>query len=237
MLDRFNAMAIMPLGPLTEDECADLDAHRIVTTIQEREDGQYRVIGLVRTTLDRPSIWLSTQDEHFAGKDAIETDLGVYPHRATWYGMVDVPAPFNDRHWVIDVWDNTALAAKTNDRFWEHPWKKNETGMALVREKVVRGEVEGLTVEHFDKSVELPVNEGSLVFLKFDNGDTIYIYQVITDIGGVIPNRLVAGWVRKQMGSHIEGVLHRARHEVPGHYRAGHAAVLGGGEGPLPYFP
>ena len=237
LLDRFNSQAQMPLAPLTERECASLDAHEIVTTIQRRSDGEYRVIGLTRTPLGRGAVWLSTQDEHFAGKDAIETDLGIRPHHATWYGMLDVPKPFADRHWVIDVWDNTDLAKKTHDQFWEHPWKKNETGLAIVRERVARGEVEGLDLPVFDKAVELPINEGSLVFLRADNGDTIYIYQVVSDVGGGIPTRLVAAWVRKQMGSHIRGVLQRAEHEVPGHYRGSHAAVLGGGESTIPFFP
>lgn len=237
LLERFNSMAQMPLAPLNDKECASLDAHEIVTTIQKRNDGEYRVIGLTRTSLDRGAIWLSTQDEHFAGKDAIETDLGIQPHRATWYGMLDVPKPFSDRHWVIDVWDNMAIAAATNDQFWEHPWKKNETGLAEVRKRVAQGGVAGLSLETFDKAVELPINEGSLVFLRTENGDTIYIYQVVSDVGGGIPTRLVAAWVRKQMGSHIRGVLALAEHEVPGHYRASHAAVLGGGESTIPFFP
>lgn len=235
-LRRFNAVAQMPLQPLSPKQCAALAQGEVVTAIQQHPSGHPRALGLARTGLPKENLWVASQDPHFSGEDAIETPLRIKPHDSVWYGMLDIPKPFADRHWVIRSTDNLALMKQTDGAFCEHPWTLLNERMPDVRAKVAAGKVPGLDLATFDKALATPVNEGALVFLDNGDGDSIYLYHVTTDIGGAIPDRLVAGFLRSTMGEHIRGIIQRARADIPKHYRGGHAPLHDCGGGTVPRF-
>ncbi len=236
-LSAFNAKASMPIGEIDRETCAELARGQTVTLIQKRPDGLFRAVGLARAGQPKEGVWLSTQDPHFAGEEAIEANLELRPDGGVWYGMLDIPRPFADRHWVLETWNNKALAKASGGAIWEHPWRLRNGETARVRPKVERGEVAGLSLEVFDEAVETSVNEGALVFLDLPGEDSLFLYHVTTVIGGGIPDRLVAGFVRSTMSGYIDETVKRARRVVPGHYRAGHSPLEGGGGQHLPYYP
>jgi hypothetical protein len=237
VLDAFNGVAMQPLLPLSPKHCEALDRGETVTLIQPHPDGHPRAIGLARTGLPKEHLWIASQDPHFSGEDiVIETPLQVRPHDSLWYGMLDIPKPFSDRHWVIHTTDNSALMKTSGGRFCEHPWTGVNERLPEVRAKVEAGAVAGLDVEHFDKAMATPVNEGALVFLDVGARDSLYLYHVTTDIGGMVPERMVAGYLRSTMGEHIRGIIERARTVIPRHYRGDHPLMHDCGNSKVPLF-
>lgn len=235
-LRRFNAVAQTPLPALSESQRAHLLRGDVVKLMEPQPDGNLRVVGLIVTDRSRDSMWLSTQDHHFAGGQAIEAPVYLRPNESSWYALLDLPAPFRDRHWVIEIHDNVALA-KENGAFWEHPWRLNPDGVAVARPMVERGEVPGLDLSTFDAAIYTPVNHGALVFLALPDGGCLMAYDVTSVVGGNIPARLVAEFVRVGMERNLRGVEERAREVIPGHYRAGHEPVIGADGSAIPFFP
>lgn len=238
LIARYNAVAQMPLPNLTDAQRAQLLKGEVLKHMELRADGNWWVAGMLICSTSKEALWLATQDPHFTSQDdAIEANVALAPHRATWYALLDLPRPFSDRHWVIDVWDNVALAESSNNVFWEHPWKLRSNGVALVRPKVVRGEVTGLSLDVFDSAIYTPFNEGAWVFLDLPDGRSMIVYHLVTVVGGNIPDRLVATFVRQSMEKQLRTLDERARNVVPQHYRQGHAPVLGVNDAPVPFFP
>lgn len=238
LLQRFRGAAVMPLAPLSAAQHGELAGGQIVTLLERRSDGHHRAVGIAVCPVPKEAMWLATQDPHFTGGDgSIEAEVSTAPHKGTWYGMLDVPKPFSDRHWVIDVWDEVGTARETGDVIWEHPWRLRRGGTGLVREQVQRGEIAGLTPEMYAEAIETPLNEGALVFLALSETESLFAYHVTTDVGGAVPERMVAGFVRRTMTEHIENLRRRATDVIPGHYRGSHAPVRMLGDGTVPLYP
>lgn len=238
VMTRFRSVAVMPLAPLSASQHEALARGEVVTRLEKRPDGHHRAVGIAVVEAPQAAMWLATQDPHFTGgDDAIEAKVEKKPHRGVWYGMLDVPRPFSDRHWVIESWDEVELAHKTGGVVWEHPWRLRPGETGRVRGQVERGEVAGLSLEMFDEAIETPMNEGALVFLKLSDTESVYAYHVTTDVGGAVPERVVAGFVRRTMTEHIEHLRARAREVIPGHYRGEHAPVLHFSGGTVPLYP
>jgi hypothetical protein len=235
-LDTFNAQAHTPLPPLSPDQLEQLADGEVVTLLQRRADGRYLVVGMARTGVPKEQAWLATQDPHYGTEVATELALHVEPHASTWYHRIDLPRPFSDRHWVIDVWDNLELAEATGGEMWEHPWALRADGMAMVRDRVEKGEAPGLDLETIDAAVETPVNEGALDYIDLPGDDSVFVYAVATATGGGIPDRIVAAYSRARMHGNVARVVERARHVIPDHYRGDHAPVAGLDGRPLARF-
>lgn len=238
VLTRFHSVAVMPLAPLTTAQLAALASGEVVTHLEKRPGGHHRAVGIAICDTPQAAMWLATQDPHFTGgDDAIEANIEKAPHRGVWYGMLDVPKPFSDRHWVIESWDEVQLAAKTRGVVWEHPWRLRPGDTHRVRDHVARGSIPGLTLEMFDAAIETPLNEGALVFLALSDTESLFAYHVTTDVGGAVPERMVAGFVRRTMTTHIEHLQERARDVIPSHYRGDHEPVLGFDGQVVPLYP
>ena len=82
-----------------------------------------------------------------------------------------------------------------------------------------------------------PLNEGALVFLSLSERESLFVYHVTSDVGGAVPERMVAGFVKRTMTDHIRNLQKRARDVVPAHYRGDHAPVPGFREGAVPLYP
>ena len=236
-LAQFNAEAINPLPELSAGDRKRLLSSGVLKLMVHQPDGTLRVVGFILSDQPQKGMWLSTQDHHFSGGDAIEAPVYLEPNRSSWYALLDLPRPFKDRHWVIEIWDNLELARSSGGRFWEHPWRLNPDGVSVARPMVARGEVEGLDLEAFDNALYTPVNHGALVFIQLPDSHSLMAYDVTSVIGGNIPDRLVAEFVRAGMERSLRRVETRAREVIPTHYRDGHEPVLGADGAPVPYFP
>lgn len=234
---RFNAVAYTPLPMPMPEQLEELAAGEIVTMVHRREDGRYMVLGIARTGMPKEQVWVATQDPHYTGDEKVELNLSLAPHKGTWYGLLDIPRPFADRHWVIDVWDNVDLARQSSGRFWEHPWKRNSEALTTARSRVAQGHVADFTLDMFDAAVETPANDGALDFLELPGDDSIFVYAIVSAAGPGIPDRLIAAFVRRRMHTHVQVVLDRAKDVIPHHYRGAHAPVLGVDGAYVPLFP
>ena len=128
-LTQFNAHAVFRLPTLSARQLADLSSGQVVRILERPANGDVRAIGLMVVQAEQRDLWVAAQDPHYVAADGLvewrmasDTQNG----RATWYGHIDLPSPFKDRHWVVDVWNNHALHTATGGMAWEHPWRLNE---------------------------------------------------------------------------------------------------------------
>ena len=159
------------------------------------------------------------------------------PDRARWYGIVDLPRPFSDRHYVVDVWNNHELAAATDGRAWEHPWTLVPGGVASARSLVAEGKVPDTDLSMWESAVETPTNLGAWVAVELPDGGSLFAYHAATRVGGNIPEGMMLQYVKATLDATLRAVEKRARQTVPGHYTAGHAPVVGGDGSPVAPFP
>ena len=116
-LAAFNTSARFPLPALADSQVERLAEGKVVKIreVSGSGDEPQRAIGLLRTALPKEALWLSARDVHFTAVDElIEVQLtpdAQWP--AVWYQLLDMPRPFSDRHWVVDVTDTHTLASLT----------------------------------------------------------------------------------------------------------------------------
>lgn len=237
VLAEFNQRAHTPLPTLTGPQLLDLAAGDVVSVVHRRADGQYLVVGLGRSDAPKEAVWLAKMDPHYRSDVAVEEALRIDRHAETWYHRIDLPAPFPDRHWVIDVWDRPELAAQTRGTMWERPWQLRPDGLAEARARAADGRLGSVSPASMDAAVATPVNEGALAFLDLPGGGSLFSYAVVTATGGGIPDRLVAEFMRAKMAGKIEAVVERSQEEVPHHYTAAHPTLRGGDGQRLAHFP
>ena len=237
-LATFNAHATYPLPELSPADLQTLADGAVFKTLDRPGDGERRrAIGMLVVASPQADLWVATQDPHFtATEELTELRLSRDPvtGRASWYGHADLPSPVHDRHWVVDVWNNHALAAATGGAMWEHPWQLDPGGVSRVRSRVAAGEVGRVNVAAFDESIETPVNEGAWIAIDLPGDRALLAYHATTVVGGSIPDGLMSRFVLLGMDKMLRGIGQRAREVVPTHYVVGHEPIPAGGPGLTP---
>ena len=226
----FNATADFPLPVLTAAQETQLAAGEVVKMLERgnREDA-WRATGLLLADQPRDAIWLACQDPHFSFVDrATEKRLAKTGDRSTWYAFLDLPRPMADRHWAVDVWNNHALATATDGAAWEHAWRLNPDGEAMVRPLVEAGEVGAITTELLEEAIYTPVNNGAWVVIALSASQTLLAYHASTEVGGHIPERLVAEFTLSGMEKLLQRIEARATDGIQAHYTGDHAPLAGG---------
>jgi len=226
----FNAHARFRLPALSDAQVSRLLDGKVVKIREVTdEDAPQRAIGLLRTSVPKEHLWLAARDVHFTAVDElIEVQLtpdGEWP--AVWYQPLDMPRPFSDRHWVVDVTDTHTLAEATGGRAWEHGWVLTDGGPTIATEAVGGGRVPGVDSERIEGAIYTPVNHGAWLVIDLGDGTTLLGYHVTSVIGGRIPDKLVADYTLLTLGKLLKGVVERAP-EVVSHYAEGHAPIEGG---------
>lgn len=228
----FNQAAVFELPSLSPAQLNQLATGQVVSMLTRKSTSDvWRAVGVMVANASQRAVWLSCQDPHYSNVDRVtEFRLagGSRTDRASWYGHLDLPVPVYDRHWVVNVWNNHDLARQTGGRMWEHPWRVDADGLERIRPHVVAGAVTGLTEDMLDESIYTPVNDGAWVAIMLSEKQTLLAYHGATDIGGVLPGKLIAQFTASGMQALLERVAARARSEVPQHYRGAHTPVFGG---------
>ncbi len=167
----------------------------------------------------RELAWLAMTDDHLADDVESLTEVRI---RGAWtqpkliYQRLDLPWPFADRHWVLDVANTTVLAQRSG--VWERAWTQDGHALAGVRERT--------DAPLFDAAETLPHNRGNWLLVPIDAESTLAIYQVWTDLGGSIPPAAVEAWVRASLNElYADLALHAAA--VRARYGLGCDAQLG----------
>ena len=241
-LQDFNQGAVYELPSLTAQQLKQLSAGKVVKVMDQKGGTTQprRATGLLLSSVSRNQLWVSCQDTHYQQQEST-TELRVSltpPDKAAWYGYLDLPWPFDDRHWVVDVYNNHALSAATGGKAWEHPWTlvPFERAERMMTPIVTQGKVKGIDMEMFQSAIYTPVNRGA--WIAIDLGDhSIFGYHATTVVGGNIPENLITQFVFQGMDKLLEDIEQRAKKSIPSHYTAGHKVDIIGGDGkPVSHF-
>ena len=129
MLLAFNKDAYASVPLLDTDQLDSLVNGKVVKIVDETNGANEprRALGFYYSKVPRKQIWIASQDPHFVVQESTkELLLSGSKDSLRWYGHMDLPWPFSNRHWVVDVWNNHELAKNSSGSCWEHPWKKVE---------------------------------------------------------------------------------------------------------------
>jgi len=240
-LAEYNRHSHFKLPTLSAKDRGRLLSGEVVKIIDASPDGSgsRRAVGLIVTDVSRDAMWVSCQDLHFVQNSSVhELRMSLSPpDKAAWYGLIDLPRPFSDRHWVVDVWNNHRLAEATEGRAWEHPWSLQAGGVAKAKALVEAGKVPDTTLSMWEDAIETPTNLGAWVAVQLPDGGSVFAYHAATRVAGNIPENLMLQYVKSTLDSTLRAIEKRARQTIPGHYKAGHAAVVGGDGKPVPTWP
>jgi len=208
----FNAGAELPLPKMTEPQLDRLLEGKLVKYREVgAEDEPQRVVGMQIVPMDRSRIWAAARAEDVDYDGAIFWAVAGAPEgRERWYEWIDIPFPFADRHFVLDVWDNDALAKSSDNRVWEHPWAIAKGVLPQTQEAAARGEIEGVSPAVYRKSVEVNINNGAWVAIALSPDETLLVFHAQSVVGGAIPDKLIADFVMMSMGKVFKGLTARA---------------------------
>lgn len=215
-----------------------LDGHLVKMRLPGAPGEPIGALAMVVSPLSKAELWIGSSDT-----DTEATPEVTSQHLPTtgdelfrWYGLVDVPKPFTDRHFLIHTLVNRALFEKTEGRMWGRHWEGVEGGEAMMAARVEAGSVPGVTPERFDKAVWVPLNEGAWFFIGLPDGRTLFGYQARASFGGNVPDGVVNKMIYWGLGRLMGDVLADAE-GAKAHYRAGHDPLPGPEATPLPVFP
>ena len=226
------------LPTLSAGDLRKLDGGELVRLrLPAREGVPVVVAGLVVLDLGRKDVWLGTMDPD------VEPHGDLHIHHLPlladevyrWYGFLDLPTPFDDRHFVVQTTIDRAMAKESAGRIWERSWTLEPGWAEVVRPVVASGGVEGVGLERFEDAVALPVNHGTWTAMRLSDARCLLAYQVSLALGGEIPDGLVTRYLFWSLGAVLESVVDRAR-TMEAHYAAGHTPIAGGDGLPVPLY-
>ena len=229
--------ASLPVPTPSASQLAKLDAGEVVKMeISGGESAPDGAMVLVVSSLSRVALWLGSADSHGDEPHIIAHHLPLQGGEMfRWYGLVDLPRPFSDRHFLIRTVINRRLPA-AQPGMWERAWDLEAGGRETMRAVVAQGGVQGLSLETFDAAIYTPSNRGAWLFLDLPDGRTLFGYHAVSSLGGEIPDGLVTRYVFWGLDEVVKSVVERAQ-KVAQHYRGSHAPILGGDGQPIPRFP
>ncbi|MEN7343950.1 MAG: hypothetical protein AAAFM81_13450 [Pseudomonadota bacterium] len=178
-----------------------------------------RIVGYRLIQVDRESLWLAAlaYDGNYSSR-LTEHLVSTHQHGdATWYQHIDMPWPLRDRHWLIRTGKNTALAAATDNRIWEHRWSLEQDSYEQIRTLARNNAVRSLSSEDFRKSIMLPRNNGAWVMMELAPRSTLVVLHATMDMGGIIPDSLVARSTRKQLRKMLEKIERDSATSIDGY--------------------
>lgn len=237
----FNARARFPLPKLSAAERQALLAGELVRVFDQPSgaaEAPRRATGLLIVNQPRDAVWVAVMDPHYVQSDqATEVRVAFEaPDRSRWYGIMDLPRPFADRHWIVDVDNNHPLAQASDNKAWEHPWRLRPEGPSELPSLLASGKLKGISEDAVAEAVYTPVNHGAWLVIALDEHHTLLGYHATSVVGGSIPESLVARFVHASLSSMLRGAAERAAERVRGHYIDGHKPIVGGDGKPVARF-
>jgi hypothetical protein len=172
--------------------------------------------------IDQPpsSVWLAILDGDHAGLPPEITNWdfpGATGTAKVRYTRLDLPFPVSDRHWVIAARSNAELYQATDGAAWERSWDLDPRGETALQELPKSLQAAG------EDAVWTPRNRGGWLLLTVSWG-TLAVYQLETDIGGWIPDGLVARYAESMLNTLVGKTATLADREAV-HYTTGHQPI------------
>ncbi len=230
--------ASFPVPELDATQLERLDSGEVVKLRLPRDgDNPVGAMALVLTEQSKENMWLSSLDDDQPYPDDFMMHmlptLGSELQR--WYGFMDVPAPFDDRHFVVRTTINESLHDKTGGSMWERWWVLDTSGEQAMRGVIEAGGFTRLDLDRFEDAVFLPANRGAWIFLDLPDGRLLFAYHTAAALGGVVPDRLVTGYLYRGLDDIMARTMKRAA-EMKSHYVGGHEVLMSGTGKPLPRY-
>lgn len=233
----YNANAEVPVPALSGKQIQEV-LNGGVAKIRERGasvDAPQRALGYILIDHPRPAVWLAALEPDYIPVKGLtefmtKTDsIG----NSTWYQHIKLPWPVTNRHWLIDLENNTELADATRGKVWEQTWDLNPGREPEAKRIVGRGLVSGITVAEAQKSIFTPVNHGAWIAVRLRDDKTMLIYAVTSVIGGMIPESLVIRYAMSTLDELLYGIADRAE-KMRTVFPNGNYPVPGGDGKPFP---
>jgi hypothetical protein len=180
-------------------------------------DEPQQVIGYYVMSGTMRQVWISARDPHSSTIDDL-IDQQVQNHgkgREVWYQHMDLPWPFVDRHWLLDVADNHA-AAKAGVG-WEHYWELSDNGPERAAEYIAAGGIPDMTTERAAPAIYVNDNVGAYFVAPLPNGESLFCFHAKSTVGGNIPDRLIADYTAMTMNKYLTAIEKRID-EMEKHY-------------------
>lgn len=194
------------------------------------------------TQVVRPSpaeIWLGIadvdHDEEFMPDIAEAVSLERNPDGSVLqYGYLDIKSIFvSDRHWVVRFRPNPALYAESGGKVWEWTYRFVPDAAQRIAAARAASKITRLADKQLDSAVLIASSEGGWTLMKLPDGRTLVSYQIMSDIGGVVPDAVVASFAASTLDDLVAVVTRRAG-SIYTHYDAAHPAIPGPDGAPLP---
>jgi len=214
------------LGP---GELEQLASGTVVKHLGTGREAEEIVQALVWVPYSVERLWISLQDDaHYKLAQGLEEEVlrRGEDGSKTLYQLLDLPLPFSDRYWVIEIRNNALLFQASDDSIWERTWELDPNGASRLPPELAKDAAQ---------AVLTPVNRGGWSLLPVESGALI-LYEVESDVGGVVPDRLVARFTYSGLEDLVERVGKGAQ-EVPFHYRQGHAVFVRPDSSDIPHWP
>ncbi len=186
------------------------------------QEGPDRAIGVGWTPHPREAVWVAIIDDihNTMVSDLTEHRLGQTPSGAKLlYQRLDLPWPFNDRQWTIEIRSDRAVADHTSNQVWSRSWTLSPNKAPQVAT---------------EDALWAPTLDGGWLVIDAAGG-TLVVYQARTTIGGVVPDDVVTRWALSTLDEMMGNLFKRAA-EIPSHYDASHESILGGDGQPITPF-
>ena len=195
---------------LSESDLVALSQGRMVKH-RERIAGPDHAWGVAWSTEPREALWIAILDDTH---DTIVEGLreqqlpGTTPDRKLLFQHLDLPWPFEDRQWVLEIVNNPTIYTASGGDIWERVWTLAP---------------ESLATDPAPDAIWTPENDGGWLLMEAAGG-TLMVYQVRGDIGGAIPDDLVTRYALSTLDDMLDHVMDRAA-IIPAHYDAAHFAM------------
>lgn len=194
--------------------------------VKVRSDTGVAGVGLLAAS--REAAWLAVTDDHPV--DAV-SGLTQVALRGAWgsdkllYQRLDLPWPFQDRHWVLQSETNRALAGAS--AAWERAWRNAPESLPAAR---ARTDAAG-----FDGALGVVVNDGAWLLVPVGPSATLGVYQARVDLGGSLPEGAADTWSAATLDALFRSTTRNAA-SMARRYGPGCSPQPGGDGRPIPCF-
>lgn len=147
----------------------------------------------------REAIWLSLTDDHLADDVAGLEDVileGGWASPKLMYQRLDLPWPVLDRHWVLRMANNAALADVSGA--WERSWQLEDARLDEARART--------DAAAFDGAMTMRANRGSWLLVPVPAGGTLGVYEAWVDLGGDVPVAAADAYAKSSLAGVFKGV-------------------------------
>jgi hypothetical protein len=236
----YNAASPRPVPALNKGELRALRKGKVVRrfTAPKKPGLAAGVLGLVIADVPRDELWLTIRDGHLAVSEGLtERHIsGRYDQPdQVWFGLLNLPAPFNSRHWRIRTRTQVAIAKKTGGSAWESTWARMKDGADMNRRDAAAGKLAGISADELEDSVYTVENHGSWLVVELTPTRTLLVYRATADLGGAVPRELVSAYAHLRLKQLLRGTLDQVILARP-HYVEGHSPIAGGDGRPMPRY-